>query len=317
MRVLWAIEVAVVAIHLAGPSGRLGDATYLFGNIVPVVLAVLGLLGAAPGRRLVPALLTASITLAAVGDAVLVAHTWSTGEADRSVADAPYLIGYACLVGALVVVTVARSDGRRFAPDALLDVVTVAVVSVLVVWTCTVDQLATEDTTGEFTRVAWVAFPVLDALLIGLALRALLHGRTRRAVGVPLAIGIWCWLFSDLAFYVLAIEGTFSAFAQAGWMLSSMALATATLRRPTAVEGVQHDLDDRRTHGKLIIAIVPLLVPTALWSLGSRLGMVIDPSTMLLGNLSLVALAFVRTARLLRSESQACLELAVARVADL
>ncbi|KQW46030.1 hypothetical protein ASC77_19205 [Nocardioides sp. Root1257] len=317
VRALWTIEVVIVAIHLAGPSGRAGDATYLLGNAVPVALAGLGLLGAVRGRRLVPALITASITLAAAGDLVLVAHAWSTGEADRSVADAPYLIGYLCLVGALVVVTVARSDGRRFAGDALLDVVTVAVVSVLVVWTCTVDQLATEDTSGEFARLVWVAFPVLDAVLIGLALRALVHGRTRRAVGTPLAVGIWCWLFADIGFYVLAIEEARSALPEAGWMLSSMALATATLRQPTAVAAVHHDLDDRRTHGKLLIAIVPLLVPTALWALGSRLGMVIDPSTMLLGNLSLIALAFVRTARLLRSESASRAELAAARDAAL
>ncbi|GAA4712266.1 hypothetical protein GCM10023349_34110 [Nocardioides conyzicola] len=319
VRCLWAVELLVTATHLAGPSGTAADATYLLGNVIPVILAWAGTLSAAPRRRLVPALLSASLTLAVIGDAALVVHSWMTGDdGDRAVADAPYLLGYLCLVGTLVAMTVGRRGDRRYAPDALLDVVTVTVVSVLVVWTCTVDQLAAGDTDREFARLAWVAYPVLDALLIGLAVRALVHARTRHAVGVPLAVGIWCWLAADLGYYLLAIEGTYSALVEAGWMLSGMVLATATLRPPVPpVAAAPLDPEHRRTLGKLLIAIVPLLVPTALWSFGAGVGLHINPSTMLLGTLALVALTFVRTARLLRSESEARSELAAARDAAL
>jgi two-component system, sensor histidine kinase and response regulator len=318
VRCLWAVEILVVALHLVRPSGPAADATYVLGTLIPVVLVWIGTLGAAPGRRLVPALVTASVTLALVGDLLLVAQSLATGGTDRSVADAPYLISYVFLVAALVVLTVVRRGDRRVAPEALLDVVTVAVVSVLLVWTCTVDQLAGDDSTGEFARITWVAFPVLDAVLIGLALRALLHGRTRRAVGVALALGIWCELAADLGYYLLTLDGTFSALIEVGWMLSAMLLATATLRPlEPPLTAAPLDPELRRTRGKLLIAIVPLLVPNALSSLGARLGLDIDPSTILLGTVALVALALVRTARLLRSESQARTELAAARDAAL
>ncbi|WP_051551343.1 hybrid sensor histidine kinase/response regulator [Nocardioides sp. URHA0020] len=319
VRALWVTELVVIAIHLGGPSGTSADATYLLGNLLPAVLAWLGTRWAPTRRRrLVPALLATSVTLAAVGDVLLVAHSRATGESDRSVADVPYLLGYLYLVGALVVVTVGRRGDRRVAPYALLDVVTVVVVSVLVVWTGTVDQLSGEDSSQQFGRLMWVAFPVLDAVLCGLALRALVHRRTRRAVGRPLAIGIWCWLAADLAYYALAMEGTFSAVPEAGWMLGGMVLATATLRPPVPpVAATPLDLEHARTGGRLLSASIPLLVPTVLWSLGADLGLVINPWTMLLGTVTLVALTFVRTGHLLRSESEARTELAAARDAAL
>ncbi|MBZ5741343.1 hybrid sensor histidine kinase/response regulator [Nocardioides mangrovi] len=317
VRCLWALEVVVLALHLVGPD-RLGNATFLVGDTVPAALAWVGALGAPRGRRLVPALLTASITLAAIGDVAVMAHAWMTGDADRSVADTPYFLGYAALVGSLVVMTVARRGDRRFAPDALLDVITLGAVSILVVWTFTIDQLAAEDTTGEFARVAWIAYPVLDALLIGLALRALAHPRTRRAVGPFLALGLWCWIGADLSYYVLAIEGTASPVNEVGWMLASMFLATAALRVPEPpLAAAPLDPEHRRMHGKLFIAVVPLLVPTTVWQLAVALDLTVDPSTLLLGTLVLTVLTFVRTLRLLRSESEARAELAAARDAAL
>ena len=60
-------------------------------------------------------------------------------------------------------------------------------------------------------------------------------------------------------------------------------------------------------------AIVPLLVPPAILATDLALGQ--EPKTLavLVGMLALVAIAFVRTTRLLRSESQARAEAAAAR----
>ena len=318
VRGLWGVEIVALVLHLLGPTGRLSDVSFAVGDTVPAILAWLATLSTPGRRRLVPALLTVSITLAAFGDCLVMADAWATGTADRSMADGPYLLGYTCLVGSMVAMTVLRRGERRIAPDALLDVVTLGAVSLLVVWTLTIDQLGSEDTSGDFVRVLWIAFPVLDALLLGLAVRALAHPRTRQAVGLPLALGVWCWIAADLSFYVLAIEGTASNISEVAWMLSSMLLAVAAHRTPVPpAPAAPLDPEHRRMHGKLLIAVLPLLVPTAVWQLAVALGLHVEPRTLLIGTVALTLLTFVRTARVLRSEGDALAELAAARDAAL
>jgi two-component system, sensor histidine kinase and response regulator len=318
LRCLWGVEIALAVAHVAGAGGAVGNATYVAGDVLPVLLVALGLARAPRGQRLVPALLLTSVALAATGDTVLVVHASMTGETDRAVADGPYFLGYAGLVAAMIVMTVSRRGRPRIAVDALLDVLTVLVVSTLLVWALTIDQLATEDTSGQFERLSWIAYPVLDALLIGLAVRALGHRRTRRAVGLPLAAGVWTWLLTDISYYALALGGSFSAVSEVGWMLSGMLLATAALGTPAPPPAAAPlDPEHLRTGGKLLIAIVPLLVPPTLWAVGPVLGLTMVPLTGLLGTVALIGLAFVRTARLIRSETEARAELAAARDAAL
>jgi two-component system, sensor histidine kinase and response regulator len=307
VRCLWVVEIAVMVLHLVHPSGVIGEATYLLGSLVPVPLAMVGALSARPGRRLLPTLLAASVIAIALGDLLLVVHTWVAGEVDRSVADTPYFAGYLCLVIVMVLMTTVRRGHRgRVDRDALLDVLAIAVVSVLAIWTFTVDQVAL-DSISMFARAEWLAFPVLDAVLFGLALRAFAHRPTRKAVTAPLALGIWCTILGDLAFYVLTVEGaTASALVDVAWMLSATLVATAAVRPPTLLAPqAPLDLDERQMRLKLAIAIGPLLVPTMVKTVSIALGADVPPWTLGLATVALVAIALVRTARLLRSEAAA------------
>jgi two-component system, sensor histidine kinase and response regulator len=312
---LWAAEITLILVHLVVPSGPFGDTTYLLGTALPAAVAVVGVRAAGAGARLVPALVAAGLTLSALGDLLWLVYTWTGREPDVSVADIPYLLSYVALGGAVLVVTTVRRGRRTYVDaDAVLDVLTVTVVSVLVIWTFSIDDIVADDSVVPFTRIVWAAYPVLDAVLLALVLRALTDRRSRHALGVTFALGVSCWLLADLGYYVLAVQGTVSALLDVGWMLGAMLMATATLRgRALPVPDAPDGAEIRPATGQLLIAIGPLLLPPALRVVGVVLGGGITPAAALFATLALIAIAFVRMARLLRSESRARAELAAAR----
>lgn len=319
VRTLWAVEVTLLVLHVVEPFGLSGDLTYMLGVGLPAAVAWVGVRIARPRRRLVPLLLAIGLTLTAIGDALWLAFAWMGTAPDVSIADVAYLVSYLGLGGAvLVLVTVRRAHRVQVDVDAVLDVLTAVVVSMLVIWTITVDEILADDSAGLFTRLVWASYPVLDAVLLALVLRAFSDRRSRQSLGVPFALGVSCWLLADLGYYVLAVEGTVSAALDLGWMAGAMLMATATLRpQALPVPDSPPGAEDHRMNAKLAIAIVPLLVPAVLRGVSMAVGTSVAPATLGLGTVALVAIAFARTWRLLRSESQARAELAAARDAAL
>jgi signal transduction histidine kinase/DNA-binding response OmpR family regulator len=121
-------------------------------------------------------------------------------------------------------------------------------------------------------------------------------------------------LVSDLGYLVLTVEGGVSAVLDVGWMLGGMLMASSTLRPQGLPEAeTPAELEERPALGKLMLAIGPLLVPPVLLLVDALLGRQLKPVAVLVGMLTLVGIAFVRTARLLRSESAARRDLAAAR----
>ncbi|MDF1603500.1 ATP-binding protein [Nocardioides sp. YIM 152315] len=160
-------------------------------------------------------------------------------------------------------------------------------------------------------QIVLAAYPVADAVLLALVLRLFAVRRARNWLGLGFLLGVCCWLAADLAYYVLGLDG---AVMDAGWMVGSMLMGAATLRPLTtpALHAVVAG-DAGAAYGKLGLAVVPLLVPPGLLLFDSLLGRPVRPTAALAGMLVLVLLTFVRMARLLRSESEARSELALAR----
>jgi two-component system sensor histidine kinase/response regulator len=316
---LWVLIGALVLGHLAQPTGALGDTTYLLGVGLGPVVAWLGTLRAPRRNRLVPALIASGLTASAVGDLVWYFYYWAGSELDVSIADIAYFLSYAGLGAAVLVVTLVRRDGAaRIDIDAVIDALTVVVVSVLVIWSLSVHDIVADTSLSAFTRVVWAAYPVADAVLLALVLRALSARRTREALGTVFAVGVACWLVSDLGYLLLTVSGTVSAVLDVGWMVGGVLMATYTWRGQAPPEpDTQAELDARPPLGKLGIAILPLLVPPALLLATDLSGSPVRPVEAVVGMVLLAAIAFARTARLLRSEARARTELAAARDAAL
>ncbi|WP_243059248.1 response regulator [Nocardioides sp. SR21] len=315
----WVLTGAFVVLHLARPTGTVGDVTYLaIVGLAPVV-GLVGTLRAPRGRRLIPGLLTAGLVGSALGDLIWMYFYWQGTEPDVSVADLAYTGSYVGLAGALLVMTLVRHGDRlRVDVDAVIDALTVVVVSLLILWNVSVNEILADQTVPAFTRAVWAMYPVADAVLLALAVRLLSQRRTRQVLGIPFAIGVCCWLAADLGYYVLEVEGTVSALLDVGWMLGAMLMATATWRTQVTQEPeTAEQLAPRSPLRTLSIAILPLMVPPALLLLTDLAGEQAQAIEIVVGMAALALLTFARTARLLRSESRARGELAAARDAAL
>ncbi|WP_309650453.1 response regulator [Nocardioides sp.] len=304
-----ALSVLVVSVHLVVPTGVVGDGTYLLAIWAASALAWLGTWRAPRSERLVPSLIATGLTLSAIGDLVWLAITWSGTEPDVSIADIPYLASYGGLGAALLVITLirTRTGDRHVDGDAIIDALTIVVVSILVFWSVSITAIVADTSVSAATRVVWAAYPVADAVLLALVVRALLTPRSRSAIGLSFAVGVACWLASDLGYLLLPVEGFVSGVLDAGWMAGGLLMALAAFRRSTVVvEPVdEEEQDPGRDQWRLSIAIVPLLVPPALEVLSTVRGDGGSPVLLATGMVLLLGLAFVRTSRLLGSERRA------------
>lgn len=315
---LWGLEILLVGLHIFNPFGTYGDTTYLIGVWLAPALAWYGTSLAPAGRRLVPGLIAAGLTSSALGDLIWLIHYWTGPEPDVSIADIPFLVSYLGLGAAVLIVTTVRRGRTTYVdPDAVIDALTVVVVSLLLFWTFSVQDIVADESVSGFTRAVWASYPILDAVLLALVLRAISVRSTRDAIGIPFAAGVGCWLVSDIGYLTMTVDGAVSAVLDIGWMLGGMLIATSTLRpqgppRAEDVEGaLQHPMR------KLGIAIGPLLVPPVLLLANAVLSEDPKAVAVMVGMFALVGLTFARMTRMLRSEARARAELAAARDAAL
>ena len=235
-----------------------------------------------------------------------------------SLADIPYYAGYLGMGAAMLVIILTRRQGvRRLDVDAAIDALTVVVVSVLVLWSIAVHGIITDTSMSATTRAVLAGYPVCDAVLLALVLRVLSVRRHRAALGYRFAVGVACWLVSDLGYLLFLVSDTVALLLDVGWMVGGMLIASSTWRRPDLASSDAEPEHLRTPLGQLGLAILPLLVPPVLLIVVYARGREIRPAEGVAGMLILIAVTFVRMARLLSSETRARKELALARDAAL
>ena len=319
-----AVLIGAAAVAVAGylvlPYGRWTDVTYLLVVGTAAVVAWTGTWRAPPGRRLVPGLIATGIAASAVGDLIWVSIWWSGGDPDASVADVPYLGGYLALGAALLVIAVRsshRGSRARLDVDAVIDALTVVIVSVMVLWSVAVRDIVDDGSTTIPTRVVLAAYPILDAVLLALVLRVLSVRRHRATLGIRFALGAACWLASDLGYLFLDTSDLLSGLLDVGWMLGGLLMAASTWRTPAPDEADEEPAHPGAILPRLGLATFPLLVPPALLLLSSLRGKEVHEVDGLVAMMLVVAVVIVRMARLLSTESRIRAELATARDAAL
>ena len=179
-------------------------------------------------------------------------------------ADAAYFLAYLGLAAALVLGTLVRTGaGARIDPEAIIDALTIVVVSVLIFWDLSIAAIVADTTVSGFTRLVWATYPVLDAILLAMVARVLTTRRSRSTIGLAFAGGVVCWLLADIG-NLITVSTTVGRFLDAGWMLGAILMTTAAWRRPAAAMALVAD-DQRPAHPfwKLGIATAPILVPLA------------------------------------------------------
>jgi signal transduction histidine kinase/CheY-like chemotaxis protein len=141
--------------------------------------------------------------------------------------------------------------------------------------------------------------------------------RHRAALGFRFAVGVACWLFSDLGYLLFLVSDTASALLDVGWMVGGVLIASSVWRRPGPTAPDPEPEQVRTPLGQLGLAILPLLVLPVLLVVVYARGQEIRPVEGVAGMLILIAVTFVRMARLLSAQTEARRELALARDAAL
>jgi len=310
-RVAWGLTAlmvgALLVLHSSDPDGPIGDVTYLIAVVgAPVVAAVA--VWRRRTDRMVGALVTLALATSAAADVVWQVQESVTGVApDISVADVGYVVAYPLLGWALLVL-VRRSDYRlRRDPDSLIDMSVAAVLVALAVWMLWVSPTLADTTTPLFVRSVWALYPVLDATLLALLARMLLHRTVRGPAVALLACGLGLWLLADAGYVALASWPWAEATMNMGWMLGSVLMAAAvwtfkdvdarTVARRRSVE-----LARPVRRWRIVLAVVPLALPWCIELWAFSRGWDVDPVPLVIASVALAGLVCARTLHLLRMQ---------------
>ena len=297
--------VGVVGAHLVWPVGPAGEWTYL---VAVDGAAIAALWGAWRVRSVVAALIAAGVLLSGAADLVYQLIVWDRGAVPNlSLGDVGWLGSYIAV--GLALLTLLRRGSGRLDVDGMIDVAAITVVAMVVQWELTVGDLVADTSTPVEARVIWAVYPALDAVLLALVVRAFVSRRLQGWAAWALAAGAACWLFADFGFTIPAAADEYSALLDAGWMLGAVLLAaavwlpTATRTTPTAPAG------SVARYGPIAITILPLLIPGLIEVTGVAKGFRPNAVVLFVATSTLVAIAFLRTARSVRAEATARAEL--------
>jgi len=311
-----ALVAVAVVVHAIGYNDTVvHNLTYLGVLVCASIGAWIGAERAPRALRLVPRLIAAGISLSALGDVLWTVLDLVGTSTDVSIADPAWVASYAFLCAALWVV-LSRSNGRsdgRIDVDFVIDALTIVVVSVAIFWNTSIDSIVGDHSVTPFVRTVWAFYPVADAVLLALVVRVLMSRSARAVIDVSFAVGVCLWLAADVAYLHAPAGDAGLAIMDAAWMVAPVLLARAAWR----AHEIRSDASDRAAVGgrtaQLVVAVGALAVPAALDIANDLRGEPNQPYLLLIGTAALIALAFVRTARLLGSEARARRELEEAR----
>ncbi len=298
----------VAGAHVATPIGTDGRITFLTATCGAAVLACLALVFRGPDR--VRVWLVLGIVASALGDSAWEAYVVVRGDGpDVSFADVGWLTSYLC-VGVALVLLIRRSGVRwRDSPEVMLDAATAVVISATVVWVFWVSPTMFSGSEPLGVRLVWSAYPVLDAVLLGVLARVLLTRSERDRSLLLVASGVTMWLLADMGFLIWGEESAAGPVLDVGWMFGSLLLAAGTWTLPNQAEqrpdatGLQRSRHVGRA--RLALTIAPIFVPwfIEMWALAH--GWSIGLGALMLSTVALSTLVYVRATYLLRQRQVA------------
>ncbi|MCU1368058.1 MAG: Diguanylate cyclase/phosphodiesterase (modular protein), partial [Ilumatobacteraceae bacterium] len=295
----FAALVALGGLHVARPSGLAGEFSYLAVTVGAGCLAWFATrrnLWTRAGDQLI----AVALLLSGVGDAcyMVVSHV-NGAPPDVSIADVFYLASYVALAAGLIARLGLRPGRRTFDVDALIDMGSFVILAIAGVWiTADVSAIFADQSVSTLVHLVWAAYPVLDAALLAVVVKALLSRRLWSLPGFAMLFGIGAWLASDFAALLFSDAAAKSTWMDLGWMggaaLMAVAVSLKSPNRPVVTPRVL-------PRGRVLMSLAPLLVPgiVELWSTAH--GSDPNPIPLFAVTAGLIVLAFFRELRLVNA----------------
>lgn len=258
--------LAVLACQLQPGWQGVAIVLYMPMAAIGAVGAVAGVIRYRPQARSAWLLLTGSQLLFVAGSIAFVSQTTTPG-----LSDVLYLALYLPLIAAIMIFTRSRTSRPR--PAELLDAGIVTTAAALVAWLHLIGPLATAHSVSVPARLVGMAYPVMDLLLLAVALRLALASGRRPPAYYLLAGGLTAYLATDIGYAILRVTGSYdvSSLIVFGFLIASTLIGTAGLH-PSMVQMDQPPPgDDTAATGRRIafLAAVSLIGPAELALRGS------------------------------------------------
>ena len=298
----------------------------LAGGVGVLYLAGVGPCAAAPAFNLIGSSAVAAILfgarlnrpatlmpwlLFAVGLATFVAgdaiayNEEGVGGALSTLADALYLAVYPCLVAGILLLVRRRAPGRD--RDGLIDSLVIAIGLGVLSWAFLMAPHARNESLDLFTKLASIAYPLADVLLLAVTVR-LAVGATRRERALFLLVfSVFALLVTDSLYGWMLLHSTVepSTMLDGGWILFYVLWGTAALH-PSMRALSEMALGEAAPPGRhrlALLASATLIAPTV-EAVQYLLHRPIDVPVMVASAVALFGLVAVRMAGLVRRHEQ-------------
>jgi len=268
----WLVALLVAAIATGGyflmPSATVHNVYYDAFGLTASLLILGGVWLNRPARRTPWVLFAAGLFTFTVGDMM-----WTYYEVVRkaapwpSVADVFYLAGYPLFCAGLMALVRSRQIRGRDR-GALIDAIIVTTSLAVLAWIFLIAPSANDPSLSLLERAVSVAYPLMDVLLLAVALRLLFAPGAREASYIFLVTGLVSYLVADAVYTVLAFEGTYVTGhpVDAGWLAAAAAFAVSALHPSMRdLSEPAPDREVRLTRRRIaLLTAAALLTPTAL-----------------------------------------------------
>jgi signal transduction histidine kinase len=255
-------------------------------GLVYVALCGLGLaavlLGVRRNRPVRPLgwyLLAAAYGVLVLGNGVWYPYVLWTGTVLTypSITDALFLSSYALLLVGLVVLLRTRSAGRDRA--GLLDAAIMASGMGVLAWVYLIQPQLAGSTLSVAGRVATVAYPLVDLVLVGILARMAFAPGVRTAAFWLLSLGLVAQLAGDVVYTMTVLDGTFTFGSPVlpVYALSWAFVGAAALHPSmTTLSDPAHRHEERGERWRLVPLALAALTPSAVGILQSAHGRAVN-----------------------------------------
>ena len=134
-------------------------------------------------------LVAAGLTTNALGEVAWYTVVIDSESTDVSFADVGWLVSYVFLGAALWISLVQSREGERFDLESIIDALTIVAVSVLMLWNFSVAQIAGDPSLTPLVKLVWSTYPIIDAILIALVIRIATDRRARASIDPWFGVG--------------------------------------------------------------------------------------------------------------------------------
>lgn len=276
-----------------------------------VVAILVGVRRYQPASKLPWYLLAGGNALWLVGDVV---WSWYPILADRelpfpSPADAAYLLAYPLMMVAIALIV--RTRGRELRRDGWIDAAIVGVVAGILVWEIALEDYVMDGFT--FAEAVNVAYPLMDAILIGFLARLLFARGPRTPAFGLLVASMVIVLAADILYAreVAADSWTFDEALNAGWLAGYLLLGAAALHPSMhkITEGSERR-GQALTRGRSMVLAVLVALPILDVVISERLDANDAHADVALGMLLVIGMVFYRLSSLIGAFERQAVEVA-------